>query len=89
MRVDYQFSNGSRSYLHYDQFRIESSSAKYQLIVGGFTGVGIDEFAYHNKMYFSTPDNDNDNNYGGNCAHTDKVDGGLINVMLLTSMNSQ
>ena len=71
MRVDYQFSNGSRSYLHYKQFRVESSSAKYQLIIGGFTGVGRDEFAYHNKMYFSTPDNDNDK-WSKNCAVTDK-----------------
>ena len=71
MRVDYQFSNGSRSYLHYKQFRVESSSAKYQLIVGGFTGVGRDEFARHNKMYFSTPDNDNDNS-GSNCADLNK-----------------
>ena len=71
MRVDYQFSNGSRSYLHYKQFRVESSSAKYQLIIGGFTGVGRDEFAYHNKMYFSTLDNDNDNR-GGNCADGNK-----------------
>ena len=54
-------------YLHYKQFRIESFSAKYQLIVGGFTGVGKDEFAYHNKMYFSTPDNDNDI-WSSNCA---------------------
>ena len=68
MRVDYQFSNGSRSYLHYKQFRIENSSAKYQLIVGGFTGVGHDEFAYHNKMYFTTPDIDNDKRIGGSCA---------------------
>ena len=30
-----------------------------------------DEFTYHNKMYFSTPDNDNDN-FGGNCAAGDK-----------------
>ena len=69
MRVDYQFSNGSWTYLHYKQFRVKSSSAKYQLIVGAFTGVGKDEFAYHNKLYFSTPDNDNDNyDNNGNCA---------------------
>ena len=71
MRVDYQFSNGSRSYLHYKQFRIESSSAKYQLIVGGFTGVGRNEFAIHNKMYFSIPDNDNDK-WSRNCADANK-----------------
>ena len=67
MRVDYQFRNGSRSYLHYKQFRVESAIAKYRLTVGGFTGVGQDKFNYHNKAYFSTPDNDNDNT-GCNCA---------------------
>ena len=72
MRVDYQFSNGSRSYLHYKQFRIESSSAKYQLVVGGFTRVGKDEFDYHNKMYFSTPDCDNDKHSSGSCAALEK-----------------
>ena len=39
MRADYQFSNGTRSYLHYKQFRIESATVKYQLIVDGYTGV--------------------------------------------------
>ena len=41
-----------------------------ELIVGGFTGVGKDEFANHNKMYFSTPDNDNN---GGNCVGAEKT----------------
>ena len=71
VRVDYQFSNGLWSYLHYKQFRVKSSSAKYQLIVGGFTGVGHNEFDYHNKMYFSTPDNDNDK-WSSNCADASK-----------------
>ena len=72
MRVDYQFSNGTRSYIHYNQFRVESASAKYQLIVGRYTGVGRNAFSYHNKMYFSTRDNDNDKSNGGNCAVTSK-----------------
>ena len=32
---------------------------------------GHDEFAYHNKMYFSTPDNDNDK-WSSNCADSNK-----------------
>ena len=87
MRVDYQFSNGSRSYLHYKQFRIESSSAEYQLIVGGFTGVGIDEFANHNKMYFSTPDNDNDK-WSKNCAVANKS-GWWFNYCDTINLNEQ
>ena len=69
MRVDYQKNDTTWSYLHYNQFSVGSTSEEYPLTVGGFTGVGIDEFSRHplNGMKFSTPDNDNDN-HGGNCA---------------------
>ena len=73
MRVDYQFNNKTWSYLHYNQFSVESASEKYSLTVGGFTGVGKNQFVTHllNGMKFSTRDNDNDYDYdknGGNCA---------------------
>ena len=71
MRVDYQKSDKTWSYLHYNQFSVGNASEEYPLNIGGFTGVGKDEFAYHNKMYFSTPDNDNDK-WGSNCAASDK-----------------
>ena len=69
MRVDYQFNNKTWSYLHYNQFSVGSASEEYPLTVGGFTGVGTDQFARHplNGMKFSTPDNDNDKD-SGNCA---------------------
>ena len=67
MRVDYQKNDKTWSYLHYNQFSVGSASEEYPLTVGGFTGVGTDWFAYHNKMKFTTLDNDNDN-AGGNCA---------------------
>ena len=73
MRVDYQFNNGTWSYLHYNNFSIGSASEEYPLTVGGFTGVGTDYFTsfsskyISNKMKFSTIDNDNDKNRG-NCA---------------------
>ena len=71
MRVDYQFNNGTWSYLHYNQFSVGSAIEEHPLTVGGFTGVGTDRFnvkSYpHNGMKFTTPDNDNDKN-GGNCA---------------------
>ena len=69
MRVDYQKIRKTWSYLHYNQFSVGSASEKYPLTVGGFTGVGTDEFTRHplNGMKFSTPDNDNDKNKG-NCA---------------------
>ena len=71
MRVDYQFSNQTWSYLHYNQFSVGSASEEYPLTVGGFTGVGTDRFAWHNGMKFSTTDNDNDKK-SYNCAATHK-----------------
>ena len=72
MRVDYQFQIKTWSFLHYNNFSVGSASEEYPLTVGGFTGVGTDEFSYHNGMKFSTPDNDNDDNddneRSGSCA---------------------
>ena len=77
MRVDYQFNNGTWSYLHYNQFSVGSVSEEYPLTVGGFTGVGTDLFNTQiygksyplNGMRFTTSDNDNDKS-SGNCAAT-------------------
>ena len=52
------------------QFSVGSANEEYPLTVGGFTGVGTDQFASHslNGMKFTTPDNDNDKRSGSNCA---------------------
>ena len=70
MRVDYQKNDKTWSYLHYSQFSVGSASEKYPLTVGGFTGVGIDRFAYQslNMMKFSTQDNDNDKHGSYHCV---------------------
>ena len=68
MRVDYQKNDKTWSYLHYNKFSVGSASEEYPLTVGGFTGVGRDQFAYHKGMKFSTPDNDNDKHSSANCA---------------------
>ena len=73
MRMDYQKIDKTWSYLHYNQFSVGSASEEYPLAFGGFTGVGNDEFVYHNNMYFSTPDNDNDKYGSGNCAASDNT----------------
>ena len=78
MRVDYQKNDKTWSYLHYNQFSVGSASEKYPLAVGGFTGVGVDWFTYHNGMKFSTPDNDN-NKHGSNCAASFKSGWWYIN----------
>ena len=71
MRVDYQKQNDkSWTYLHYNQFSVESASKEYQLSVNGYTGkvsfhsrgdpfTGIGNIA--NGMKFATYDNDNNN----------------------------
>jgi len=60
MRVDYQEEDKTWSYFHYNQFSIGSAIKEYPLTVGGFTGIGTDEFKYHNRMKLSSLDNNND-----------------------------
>ena len=73
MRVDYQKEDRTWTYLHYNQFSVESASTEYRLHVNGYTGeVSFgskkDPFtALANGMTFTTYDNDNDR-YGNNCA---------------------
>ena len=69
MRVDYQRTYSTWSYLHYTNFSVRAANDDYSITIGGFTGVGSDYFATHphNVVKFSTSDNDNDR-YGGNCA---------------------
>ena len=69
MRVDYQKNDKTWSYLHYNNFSVGSASEEYLLTVGGYSGsIPSSRALYHNGMKFSTPDNDNDKNGGGNCA---------------------
>ena len=73
LRIDFQFENKTWSHLHYKQFKVGSSSAEYPLTIGRFTGITpTDPFVTHplNNMKFSTPDNDNDQRSGSNCATT-------------------
>ena len=68
LRIDFEFKNKTRSYVHYDVFKVVSASEEYPLTVDNFTGItSTDPFAYHNSMKFSTFDNDNDE-WFGNCA---------------------
>ena len=67
MRMDIKLANGTNIILQYEQFKVASAKDKYKLTVGGFQGTTTDPMAYHNEMYFTTKDNDNDHN-GKNCA---------------------
>ena len=70
MRVDFEFKNKTRSYLHYNVFKVGSATDEYPLTISGFTGITpTDPFSTgrHNSLKFSTYDNDNDQG-SANCA---------------------
>ena len=71
LRVDFEFQNKTRSYLHYNVFKVGSATDEYPLTISGFTGITpTDPFATgrHNGQKFSTYDNDNDKDSSNNCA---------------------
>ena len=67
MRMDIKLANGTSIFLQYEQFKVASAKDKYKLTVGGFQGTTTDPMAFHNGMYFTTKDSDNDA-HGNNCA---------------------
>ena len=77
MRVDFEFKNKIRSYLHYNVFKVGSATGEYPLTISGFTGITpTDPFLTMtlNGMKFSTYDNDNDKHPSENCAaQTDNI----------------
>ena len=68
MRMDIKLANGTNIFLQYEQFKVASAKDKYKLTVGGFQGTTTDPMAYHNGMYFTTKDSDNDKSSSSNCA---------------------
>ena len=67
MRMDIKLVDGTNIFLQYEQFKVASAKDKYKLTVGGFQGTTTDPMAYHNGMYFTTKDSDNDK-WSLNCA---------------------
>ena len=39
LRIDFEFQNKTRSYLHYNEFKVGSATDEYPLTIGGFTGI--------------------------------------------------
>ncbi|XP_065895649.1 fibrinogen C domain-containing protein 1-B-like [Dysidea avara] len=77
LRIDYTFTNGTKGYLSYSNFRVGPASAQYPLTISGFDGVTTDPFYISpshrewslNQMNFTTRDRDNDHQGNGyNCA---------------------
>ena len=77
LRIDFTFTNGTKSYLSYTKFSVGPANSQYQLSISGFTGINTNPFVGYplNGMKFTTKDRDNDKYGGGNCA-IDKDGGG-------------
>lgn len=69
MRLDYQKSDWTWSYLHYNNFSVGNAKEEYPLTFGSFTGEIPDRFSSSslNGRKFSSLNNDNDNS-SINCA---------------------
>ena len=59
-----------KSYATYGYFKVESEAQNYRLNVAGYYGNAGDSLQYHNHMYFSTKERDNDAHGSLNCAKT-------------------
>ena len=73
LRLDLEDGEGNKVTRTYQEFRVEGPENKYRLHVRrGDTPAGsTDLMAYHNNMYFSTKDRDNDKS-SSHCAHVYK-----------------
>ncbi|XP_065896394.1 fibrinogen C domain-containing protein 1-like [Dysidea avara] len=67
MRMDITYRDGSRTTLHYEQFKVGSAKDKYNPTVSGFQGTTPDLMARHNGMNFTIKDSDN-NQWDRNCV---------------------
>ena len=93
LRIDFTFTNGTKSYVSYNSFSIGPANSQYQLSISGFTGVTTDPFTTHplNGMKFTTKDRDNDN-WSSNCAvsgHGDSTGGWWHNRCSHVHVNHQ
>ena len=71
LRIDFTFTNGTKSYVSYNNFAVGPANSQYQLSISGFTGITSDPFDQSgiklNSMKFTTKDRDNDQQ-SSNCA---------------------
>ena len=59
LRIDFTFTNGTKSYLSYNSFLVGSPISQYQLSISGFTGITSEDPFYKypiNGMKFTTKD---------------------------------
>ncbi|XP_078313564.1 ficolin-1-like [Crassostrea virginica] len=67
LRIELQRFSGEKGYAEYSNFSVDDESTKYKLRVSGFQGNIGDGLLTHNRMKFTTKDQDNDLN-SKNCA---------------------
>ena len=63
LRIDFTFDNGTKSFMHYNHFRVGPTTDNYRLSISGFTGITQnDPFTTYNisGQQFSTHDRAND-----------------------------
>ena len=68
LRVDMSDFDGNTTHALYQFFNVENAKNKYRLSVGGYSGTAGDSLSYHNRMAFSTRDEDNDEETKHHCA---------------------
>ncbi|KAI8747839.1 BgiBFREP21.3 [Biomphalaria glabrata] len=67
LRIDLEFNN-KKYFAQYENFKVLSETEKYKLKIGKYSGNARDSLSYHNNMFFTTFDRDNDVDSGYNCA---------------------
>ncbi|XP_053386798.1 fibrinogen-like protein 1 [Mercenaria mercenaria] len=68
LRIDMEDFDGNKAYTKYSKFKVYPEEDMYKLHVSGYSGNAGNSLKYHNKMAFTTFDDDNDNYKFGNCA---------------------
>lgn len=68
LRIDLWDFTGNRVYALYKTFYIDGERDNYRLHVQSFEGSAKDSFKTHDRSMFSTPDRDNDDYLGYDCA---------------------
>ena len=68
LRVDLGDCKNNTAYAQYNEFEILDITAKYALVVQGYSGTAGNCLNYHNIMRFSTKDKDHDTHQDGHCA---------------------
>lgn len=68
LRVNMRDKDGNSAYASYSSFYIDGSTTDYTLHVSEYSGTAGNALTQHDRMKFTTEDNDNDQRTNDNCA---------------------